>query len=479
MAVIIRGGAVANNANVSTTNELEVRTPQTESQAGFAQTSSEVDAGSVTGSRLVRAMEINDDFRMRTGVDTLLFSEYFPGTAINTAIWDVPAATMSIAVANGWCTLNSASSTAFGAVARLQTKRSFPCFGSFGVFAEFILNFSINPPANTVCEWGLGLCSASAAPTDGAFFRITALGVLQGVLSNAGAETTVALTGGFAALIGANTTKHFIVNLTEDYVYFWIDDILVGSIKRSTTGPSCTRTQNLPIYVREYNSGIVASAQQVLVAYVGGTIADLHSSKPYPHQIAGSGGNSSQGQTGGTMGTTANYANSANPAAAVPTNTTAALGTGLGGQFWETDTLAVNTDGIICSYQVPAGTNAIPGKSLYITGIGIHSYVQTVLVNGPYVAQWTLAYGHTAVSLATAETAGTSKAPRRFPLPYVQAVTAAQAVSTLVGTPFYMSLETPIVVHPGEFVALVKKKVGTAPSSGVIAHVITINGYME
>ena len=67
-----------------------------------------------------------------------------------------------------------------------------------------------------------------------------------------------------------------------------------------------------------------------------------------------------QGLSGGTMGSLANYANSANPAAAVPTNTTAALGTGLGGQFWETVSLAVNTDGIVWSYQVPAGTVSIP-----------------------------------------------------------------------------------------------------------------------
>lgn len=73
-----------------------------------------------------------------------------------------------------------------------------------------------------------------------------------------------------------------------------------------------------------------------------------------------------QGLSGGTMGSLASYANNANPTAAVPTNTTAALGTGLGGQFWETDTLAVNTDGIIDSYQVPAASANYSGKRLSI-----------------------------------------------------------------------------------------------------------------
>jgi hypothetical protein len=33
----------------------------------------------------------------------------------------------------------------------------------------------------------------------------------------------------------------------------------------------------------------------------------------------------------------------------------------------------------------------------------------------------------------------------------------------------------PVVVNPGEFVAVVKKKVGTAPSAGVVAHSITFD----
>ena len=48
------------------------------------------------------------------------------------------------------------------------------------------------------------------------------------------------------------------------------------------------------------------------------------------------------------------------------TNTTAALGTGLGGQFSALPTLAVNTDGIICSYLNPIPTSAIPGKQMVI-----------------------------------------------------------------------------------------------------------------
>lgn len=95
-----------------------------------------------------------------------------------------------------------------------------------------------------------------------------------------------------------------------------------------------------------------------------------------------------------------------------------------------------------------------------------------MLTGGGYVAQWSLAFGHTAVSLATAEAAAT-KASRRIPLG-VQAVTAAAAASTVLAT-VSQRFDSPIIVNPGEFLQTVKKKVGTAPSAGVVAHIVTFD----
>lgn len=97
-----------------------------------------------------------------------------------------------------------------------------------------------------------------------------------------------------------------------------------------------------------------------------------------------------QGMSGSTMGSLALYTNNANPVAAVPTNTTAALGSGLGGSFWETDTLAVNTDGIIMSYQVPVMSANLPSKRLSVRGVKINTFVQTALTGGGYNEVWTL-----------------------------------------------------------------------------------------
>lgn len=140
-------------------------------------------------------------------------------------------------------------------------------------------------------------------------------------------------------------------------------------------------------------------------------------------------------------------------------------------QCWETDTLAVTTDGIIDSYAVPAASVGVAGRRLVIRGVKISSFVQTALTGGGYVAQYSLAFGHTTVSLATAE-AATTKAARRVPLG-LQAVAAAAAAGVVLQTVEMDFGDASIFVNPSEFVAVVKKKIGTAPSAGVIGHIVT------
>jgi hypothetical protein len=472
----IEGNTSGNVAEVDSANHVKVNLNTNEATAGFAAITSEVDAGTATGSRLVKSCEVTEDFRLRVGMDTLLFNDQFPGAAINTTTWLQSSTTATITVAGGLLNLNAAASTASGAVARVQTYQHFPIIGTFSLAVQMIAQFPFTPQANNVTEWGVGIATSTSAPTDGVFFRLNASGEFRGVINFNGTETQTA-TIDFSTYVGVNTARKFVIILHEEQAEFWIDDVLIAELAAPTAQAALTSASNLPLLLRTYNTAITASAQQLRLGQINVTVMDANASKNWKDQLAGMGRHASQGQTGQTLGQTVNYANSANPTAAVPTNTTAALGSGLGGQFWETDTLAANTDGIISSYQNPAGTATAPGRNLYITRVYVASHVQTVLVGGPYVAQLALAYGHTNVSLATTDGAGT-KAPRRIPIG-LQAVTAAQAVNTLVGGPIDIDLAVPIVVYPGEFVQVIRKKIGTAPSSGVIAHIVAFGGYWE
>ena len=177
------------------------------------------------------------------------------------------------------------------------------------------------------------------------------------------------------------------------------------------------------------------------------------------------------------MGSTALYTNNlASGAGVAMTNTTAALGVGLGGQFSALPTLAVGTDGIVCSYQVPVGSSLIPAKTLYITRLTINSAVTTVLAGGAVLYAYSLAYGHTNVSLATTESA-TAKAPRRLPVGF-QNFPANSAVGTLANI-IDLDLTSPIVVQPGEFIQLVAKNLGVVTTTGVITFIVSFGGYWE
>ena len=425
----------------------------------------------------MRELDGSLDFRARVGVDTLVFNEVFPGSALDTGRWQTNVTTMTVTVAGCYMNLNAGLSTASGAVARVTTYRSFPVYVTFPVCFEARVQFSQAPVANNVCEWGLFIASGTTAPTDGAFFRINAAGQLSAVTNYNGVETAVNLD--FASLVGVGVTRHYIIELTNDEAVFWVDDTPVAIISVGTGAPTTVASMALPMNFRCYNSAATSAAQTMKVGVASVNWEDHNTTKPWAHLQCGQGAMSYQGQPGGTLGSTSNYTNNmAVAAGAAATNTTAALGTGLGGQFTLLPTLTAASDGIISSYQVPAGTATVPGKSLYITRLRISAIVTTALTGGPVLGIWSLAFGHTAVSLATAEAAAT-KAPRRVLLG-VQTFAAAAAVGTQADRDIDIDFgDAPVVVNPGEFVATVMKNVGTVTTAGAITFIIQPFGYWE
>jgi len=447
---------------------------------------SEVDGGTATGARDMLSPEVDTDYRLRVSHDNLLDMETFSDTAQNTGKFSHTFTTLTATESAAGLLTNSGNITTTTTGMTFGTFAMFPVGGSQTIVAETALAFTAQPNANTVIDFGLFQRGASTAfaPLDGIHFRMTSSGMF-GVINKNGTETqsgVFPLAGGTGTFVyNTNQVYRFLIQSNNVSTTFWINNVLYAEMATpiGEDGPCLSRA--LPWSIRHaIVGGAAGSACQALVKGYrvlarGPQYADRLS--VVGNRVLGS----YQGLSGGTIGSLANYANNVNPAAAVPTNTTAALGTGLGGQFWETVSLAVNTDGIICSYQVPAGTAAVQGRRLVIRGIGLSSHVQTVIAGGPYVAQYVLAFGHTNVNLATAESASfataTAKAPRRVPLAqFTQLVTAAQAVSTLVSQPggaFVDFGDAPIYVNPGEFVALVTKHIGTVGVTGTVAHVVT------
>jgi len=96
---------------------------------------------------------------------------------------------------------------------------------------------------------------------------------------------------------------------------------------------------------------------------------------------------------------------------------------------------------------------------------------------------WSLAFGHTAVSLATAETGSfataTTHAPRRVALGW-QSAAIGTVVGGLYSPDILFTFDSPIVVRPGEFIATIMKiVVGTATASQTITYMVTFDGNFE
>lgn len=471
MAIEIKGGATTNEAEVNSSNQLLVALGQASTPAtvGAVRMFSENDAGDETGTAHILSPETDGDYRLRVSSDQQLDAEVFNYTAQNTGKFLYRNTTIT----NGWSasglTTNSGNATTTATGTIIQTYAYYPLYATVQLYVEMEGSFSNQPVTNTIIDYGIGLAATTLpyAATDGVYFRFTSAG-LFGVINSNGTETTTGVFSGFSYL---NNEKHqYIIAISTRAVEFWIDNVLYGSIETPVGQGQPFMASAVPLYVRHAITGGAAGGVMnfVLNCYSVNVAGIMFADKL--STVGNRSLGSYQGLSGGTMGSLANYANSANPTAAVPTNTTAALGSGLGGQFWETDTLAVTTDGIICSYQVPAGTSSVQGRRLVLRGVNIQSFIQTALTGGGYVAQWSLAFGHTAVSIATAE-AATTKAARRTGLG-LQAVASGAAVNTVLSA-IQINFDSPIFVNPSEFVACVKKKIGTAPSAGVIGHLIT------
>jgi len=207
----------------------------------------------------------------------------------------------------------------------------------------------------------------------------------------------------------------------------------------------------------------------------------MASSLPFGHQMALMSRSLYVGHNGATQGKTSWWTNNTAPTPAAATNTAAISGaTTLGGLVSVQPTLTANNDGILFTYTNPAASLAVPGTNAVITGVKVQGAVASTLTGGPVIYAYALAYGHTADSLATTETGsfgtGTTHAPR---VEFVGMESyAANAAAGTLGQGCTLDLSAaPIVVRPGERIALIARNIGTVTSGGHITVGFTPLGY--
>ncbi len=482
------GSTSGNVAEVDSNNNLKANLPTTASQAGFTSIAGTVGAGITSGGKRYNAVYVTEGNSLKATLPQLMWDDTFNATAQNTSKYNFAATTQTGAMASGYLVLNNSSITTANTNSGIQTWKTFPLFAKAELRINFSLMTTTAPQANNLIEFGLfnAVLSTRVAPLDGVFFRYNTSAELRGVISFNGTETQTA-----AITAPSSSVNHdYTIVIQTNTVIFLIDDAVVGTLTMGTDAPSQGQplmAAAVPITIRTYiGASTPALATQVKVSDVFITALGVDTGRGWPEVKASFGHMAYQGQNGGTMGSTSNWGNGAIPAASALSNTAVGTGNpvGLGGWAHNSATLAAGTDGIVNSFQNPAGgVNQTP-RNLVIRGVWVHTIVDATLTGGPLVFAYSLAYGHTAVSLATAEAAsftagGTTKAPRRIPLGVEGCAAAAAAGTLLSPTGVYRQFASPIVVAPGEFVAVVTRNLGTVASAGSVTHTVGYDAYFE
>lgn len=473
MAIQLLGSVSGVAADVNTNKELLVALSKDALNAtptylvGKAHPDSTTNTGTITGS---------SQGMLAVGNAYLEMEENFVASTLNTAKWKLLTATMTGTVTSNVLTLNAGASVASGAYAILSTYRTFRTYrGSDRIFA-WRLDLDFAPISNNVVEFGGGIVAAYIAPTAGAFFRYGNDGSLKGiVVSNAGAEITTADLISFVA--GTTTDYHdFLVVVGQDSVVFEIDGKPVSKIDIAASAAAPAASESFPAFVRTYNSTLTTQAQKVnigrmVTATLGG---DTSMTKATICALAGD--VSYQSVVGvGTGASTSNNTNGTAPPIATFSTTTPAATT-LDGSLSLVGYAGSEVDNIIFGFQVPAATLTNMGRSLLIYSVTINMWVTAAPTNAA-LWQWQLAFGATAASLATAESAST-KAYRRIQLGNI-AFAAASPIGTN-GIPITVNFPQPIAVNAGEFVSLLARlPVGTTTGSPSYRLTYTVNGSWE
>ena len=466
--------------------------PLTTGRAGTLRVTNytESDAGSSNGFPWVLSPETSEDFKTRVEIDNMFDQENFCYSAQNTGKHTIDSTTMTITYPGTGVNTNGGSITTANTGCAFSTRRFFPCWssGTQVLYFKFMFTGTVNATNSTI-DFGCFQRPTSTpyAPTDGAYFRLTSAGMF-GVANNNGVET---LTAAFALVFaGANfvpvsgTEYDGSIYINPNVCVFWIDMrdgngyTTVGRISSPSASGRPFRPGAAPFSFRHAIGGSAASgALSFKLIEHGINMGGQGLNMPWSEAQGASGNTGSQGAGGMTQGSTAAITNGQTLGAGfIPSNTAAPSPTGLGGLYTVQPTMAIGTDGIICSFQVPAGSSSVTGRTLAIDFVKIKGNVNVVLAGGPGLLIYEICWGHTAVSLATTESANT-KAPRRKLLDQTHVVVTA-AVGTITADSTLPIND--VFVQPGEFIAISVKNLGPTVftgTTGLIAYSISIQSH--
>jgi hypothetical protein len=500
MGIKLQGGNDSTNlTSVTALNQLRVTTPLAGVCAGFIQASTEEDSGTSLGSRTVVAFEASDDYRLRSGIDQTIFNTTFEGTVLQTPTWFQSLSVMTTQVVNGFVALNAGLNTAAASVAYIRTYRTFPVYGTYPTYVDMWVREANMDSTNTISEWGLIYTAASATQQlpDAICFRRTSGGQLRAAIVNNTIDVKEQSinTEGVPARNGIGNydptqSNHYLIVIMNDVIHFWINDTLVAKMDCPSAQAYFSSASALPVGFRVLNLAATSIARQISIGYVNVGLGDQNTNKPWSHVMSGMGQGAYQTQVGSAVGPT--VTRSAVGSVGHPNSATVRIAgswaaqsgpnlNSLGG-LWTSpamSTLTSDADYPIFSYLNPVGTAALPGKTLYVTGIRVGETNVTVGATGgggmflSYIAMPEASASSTGTTDSATSTSGKSivLGGQGFP--------TGEAVGTMKPG-FEISFPSPIVLPASKYLHIVVRPFGTILANTlVVTGSVAVNGYHE
>ena len=501
MAVIDGGSSSSGKANVDSNFNLNVNLPTTGTQSGLSRLNYLRDASTS------REAQVSEEGELETRQGRLIFHANLNGAAAGALInnqFNQQTTTMTLALNAGFLRLNNSAITTLNTGCSINSWRTFSTETKCTVSLSGHIRHTQGAISNKQMDFGFGYydiaANQAAAMNEFAGFRWTQAGNLIGVLeySAGGAPTTVTVNINGGVPYADSAVKRYEVQLSQEQVEFWVDGVYQAAIVRQADAPGTAKANGYPIIARLFNGASApASAPVFDIANINVVRYGYEADIPLPTRQVLMGRHSNQGQAGlvATNGNTALIQASGTAPTGTTGSNTATTITGLGGYYalnGAAVTVTPHSNIIISSYQniiLPeAAGAATDARNLIITDIMISPMVvTTVLVGGGAVWEWFVAVGSSALSLATADAAGTTAlsttSPRITPLPLMDSIAAAAVVGTVatrIGDSS-VSLQTPLVVMNGQFIHIGIRtfQVTAAITSGVIGGGIGIGGYWD
>jgi hypothetical protein len=394
-----------------------------------------------------------------------LFYEFFEGTALASNRWNVTAATMAATQTDTGLVFNSGNITTASTGYLYTSLKRFIKVSRAPLHCK--IRARLDHRTNAVEEFGFGNPpSFNGATPVGAYFQVTAGGVLQPVLTYNGVDIT-----GASIPYSTSNFYTFDIILDDDEATFYVQDTSTGlilneqSLRLPITQNKLWNASHLSVYARLYTTGVApASAPQLILSETFVGVLDTVLNKPWPLVAAQIGLGGTYNPV--TFAQTENNTNSTTPTSATLSNTTAFYTT-FGGRYSFAAVAGAATDYCLFAAQVPTGYQYVcNGIDFEVLNTG------AAVATTPTVLDWSIAHNGGAASLA--DTLYRKRSLGFHSLP-IGAVVGAKAER--ISCSFE---DTPIVTESGRFFAIaLRMPIATATASQVIQGIATPRGFFE